>query len=67
MIKEARGTGLQAKAKKIGLACTVYYLWEAKNDRIFEGKIKHQEVIIRCIQIQVYKAIYSLFPGLTGL
>ena len=26
MIKDARGTGIQAKAKKISLACTVYHL-----------------------------------------
>ncbi|XP_057460090.1 uncharacterized protein LOC130750511 [Actinidia eriantha] len=38
IIKEARGTGVQAKAKQIGFACTVYYLWEARNERIFEGR-----------------------------
>ena len=31
LTKEARGTGPQAKAKKIDLAFTVYYLWEARN------------------------------------
>ncbi|GFS45753.1 sigma factor A [Actinidia rufa] len=28
-----------AKIKRIGLACPVYYIWEARNIRIFEGKI----------------------------
>ncbi|GFZ00972.1 hypothetical protein Acr_14g0006070 [Actinidia rufa] len=67
MIKEATGTRIQSKAKKIGLACTVYFLWEARNERIFEGKIKHRKTIIRCIQVQVYRIIYNLFPDLIGL
>ncbi|GFS40060.1 hypothetical protein Acr_00g0066450 [Actinidia rufa] len=60
LIKEARGTGLQAKIKKISLACTVYHLWEARNQRIFEGKIKSPEALIRGIQIQVHRCINSL-------
>ncbi|GFZ21585.1 hypothetical protein Acr_29g0007470 [Actinidia rufa] len=58
--KEARGTGLQAKIKKISLACTVYHLWEARNQKIFEGKIKSPEALIRGIQIQVHRCINSL-------
>ena len=62
MIKEARGTGLPAKIKRISLACTVYHIWEARNKKIFEGKNVHPNAIIRQIQIQVYRTIYSLFP-----
>ena len=62
MIKEARGTGFPAKIKRIGLACTVYYIWEARNKRIFEGKIEQPEAISRRIQIQSYRILYSLFP-----
>ncbi|PSS07587.1 LOB domain-containing protein [Actinidia chinensis var. chinensis] len=36
IIKEARGTWVKSKAKKIGLACSVYYIWETRNERIFE-------------------------------
>ena len=60
MIKEARGTGPQAKAKRIGLACTVYHLWEARNQKLFEGKVKSPEAIIRRIQTQVQRCISSL-------
>ena len=35
IFNEARGTEIQAKAKRIGLACTVYYIWETRNERIF--------------------------------
>ncbi|GFY81203.1 hypothetical protein Acr_01g0010120 [Actinidia rufa] len=66
LIKEARGTGVQAKVKKIGLACTVYYLWEARNLRIFEGKIKHPEAIVRGIQIQVFRVIEGLYSDVVG-
>ena len=62
MIKEAKGTGPQAKIKKISLACIVYHLWEARNQRIFEGRFKQAEAIIRGIQTQVYRSIYCLLP-----
>ena len=66
MIKEARGTGIRAKIKRISLASTVYHIWEARNQRIFEGKIKHPDAIVRRIQIHVYRCIYSLFPDIAG-
>ncbi|XP_057473990.1 uncharacterized protein LOC130762326 [Actinidia eriantha] len=66
LIKEARGTGVQAKVKKIRLACTFYYLWEARNLRIFEGKTKHPEAIVRGIQIQVFRVIEGLYPDVVG-
>ncbi|GFS33832.1 hypothetical protein Acr_00g0030760 [Actinidia rufa] len=62
LIKEARGTGFPAKFKKITFACTVYYIWVARNKRIFEGKIEHPEAILRRIQIHAYRSIFSLFP-----
>ncbi|GFZ16285.1 hypothetical protein Acr_25g0006940 [Actinidia rufa] len=62
MIKEARGTGFPAKIKRIALACTVYYIWEARNKSLFEGKIVQPEAISRRIQIQTYGIVYSLFP-----
>ncbi|GFY85411.1 hypothetical protein Acr_04g0001490 [Actinidia rufa] len=52
-IKKARGTRIQAKAKRLGLACTTYYLWEARNLRIFKGKVQAPEAVIRNIQEQL--------------
>ncbi|GFZ14333.1 hypothetical protein Acr_24g0005230 [Actinidia rufa] len=40
VIKESRGTGVQAKMKKLALASSTYFLWEARNLRIFEGKVQ---------------------------
>ncbi|GFS44393.1 hypothetical protein Acr_00g0090060 [Actinidia rufa] len=37
--KEGRGTGVQAIAKRIGIACVVYYLWKHRNTRMFEGQV----------------------------
>ncbi|GFY83129.1 hypothetical protein Acr_02g0013690 [Actinidia rufa] len=37
--KEGRGTGVQAIAKRIGIACVVYCLWKHRNTRMFEGKL----------------------------
>ncbi|GFS37912.1 hypothetical protein Acr_00g0054780 [Actinidia rufa] len=63
IFKEAKGTGIQARAKRMGLACTVYYMWEARNERIFEGVIKHLEDIIRRIQIQCIVLMVN-WPGI---
>ncbi|GFZ16129.1 hypothetical protein Acr_25g0005380 [Actinidia rufa] len=65
IFKEARGMGLQARAKSIGFVCTVYYIWEARNERIHEGITKQAKDIIRRIQIQVYRVIYNLYPNIT--
>ena len=59
--------GIQARAKMIGFACTIYYIWEARNERIFEGIIKQPKDIIRRIQIQVYRVIYNLYPNISGI
>ena len=64
--KEARGTGVQSKVKKIGLACSVYYIWEARNARIFESKIKQPKAIVRYIQME-YRVIFNLYPDIIGL
>ena len=61
--KEARGTGIQAKAKKIGLACSVYCIWKARNEMIFEGKIKQPNAIVRCIQTQLYRVTYNCWKN----
>ena len=48
-IKEARGTGIQAEAKKLGLASTIYFLSEAtqaRNLRIFEAKCKLRKKLL---------------------
>ncbi|GFZ19979.1 hypothetical protein Acr_28g0006840 [Actinidia rufa] len=42
LIKEARGIGFLAKIKRIGIACMVYSIWEARNKRIFEGKVENR-------------------------
>ncbi|GFZ09693.1 hypothetical protein Acr_21g0002920 [Actinidia rufa] len=47
LIKEARGTGFPAKIKRIGIACMVYSIWEARNKRIFEGKVEQPDAISR--------------------
>ena len=62
--KEGRGTGAQAIAKKVGLACTVYSIWTMRNARMFEGKIISPADAIRDIKIQVYKVLYATFPNI---
>ncbi|GFZ06915.1 hypothetical protein Acr_18g0010850 [Actinidia rufa] len=65
--KEARGTGAQAIAKKTGFAATVYFIWKARNAKIFEGTPIQTTSIIRDIKIQVYRGLYEKFPNLQHL
>ena len=67
IIKEARGTGIQAKVKKLGLESTTYFLWEARDLRIFEGKVQVPEAVIRKIQISVYGVLNYLYPDFIGI
>ena len=67
VIKEARGTGIQAKAKNLGLTSTTYSLWETRNLRIFQGNVHSLEAVIRKIQISVYGVLNYLHPGFTGI
>ena len=60
--KESRGSGCNAKARCMALACTVYHIWNARNRRIFEGQAMEVEGIVFRIKLHVYRTIYSLFP-----
>jgi len=59
--KESRGSGCNAKARCVALACTVYHIWSARNRRIFEGRTVDVEGIALRLKLHVYRTIYSLF------
>ena len=66
-IKEARGTGVQAIEKRIGIACIVFCVWKHRNARMFEGKISHPTSIIRDIKMQTYRSLHGFFPNFKDL
>ncbi|XP_057509147.1 uncharacterized protein LOC130791836 [Actinidia eriantha] len=66
-IKEARGTGIHSKAKSLGIACTTYFLWEARNLKTFEGKVQAPEAVIRKIQVSVYRVLNNFHPDFLGV
>ena len=59
---ESRGSGCNAKARRIALACTVYHIWNARNRKIFEGHATEVEVIVFTIKLNVYRTLYSMLP-----
>ncbi|GFZ14733.1 hypothetical protein Acr_24g0009230 [Actinidia rufa] len=65
--KEGRGTGVQAIAKRIGIACVVYCLWKHRNTRMFEGKVTHPSSMIRDIKIQINRAVQRICPEFKDL
>ncbi|XP_057489392.1 uncharacterized protein LOC130775251 [Actinidia eriantha] len=67
ILKEGRGTGVLAIAKKLGLAAAVYCIWKARNARILEGKASHTADIIRDIKMQDFRGLYETFPNSRSL
>ena len=67
MLKKPEEQGVQSVAKKLGIAATVYCIWQARNARMFEGKIFQKSGIIRDIKIQVYRGIHGNFPNIREL
>lgn len=59
--KEARGRSWKSKAKRVGLAATVYYIWRARNEKIFEETMRSQDELIHLIKIHVYKVLSHRF------
>ncbi|XP_022868613.1 uncharacterized protein LOC111388162 [Olea europaea var. sylvestris] len=47
MRKEARGMTWQSKVKKIALATSVYYIWMARNKKIFKDLEPHVDCVAR--------------------
>jgi len=60
--KEGRGSSWQSKAKQVAFACSVYYIWSARNRLIFEGQSILVDSIISRIKTQVYRIIFSMYP-----
>ena len=66
-IKEARSTGVQAIAKRMGIACTVYCIWKHRNGKIFDGKATQPACIVRDIKMQTYRSLHGYFPNFKDL
>ncbi|GFS38098.1 hypothetical protein Acr_00g0055650 [Actinidia rufa] len=67
IIKEGRGSGVPAVAKKLGFASTVYCVWKARNAKIFEGKASRNTDIVRDIKLQVFRGLHETFPNIRDL
>ncbi|GFZ09863.1 hypothetical protein Acr_21g0004620 [Actinidia rufa] len=57
VLEEAKGTGIQAKVKKIGLACAVYYIGRLEMRGYLKGHF--QNLMVLCLN----PPIHSLFLG----
>lgn len=60
--KSSRKQSKQGKAQRIGLACTVYMIWNARNRKIFEDCSPNIADICFKIKSHVYKVLYTLYP-----
>jgi hypothetical protein len=65
--KEARGTRIGTKAKKVALACMVHCIWRVCNQTVFEGKAPSIQSTIFWIQVHVYRNLHTLYPSIMAL
>ncbi|KAK4348291.1 hypothetical protein RND71_034630 [Anisodus tanguticus] len=57
--KEGRGTGWQAKAKRVALANTIYAIWNERNKTIFEGTRFDKEAVCFKIKTNIFKILFA--------
>lgn len=58
--KAYRGTSRIKKARVLGMSCTVYHIWSARNGKLFENL--DPDKIFGKIQLHVFRCLYFLFP-----
>lgn len=63
--KEARGTTVPARVRRLSFACTVYYIWLSRNRMFFDGLQPSPKEIVHRIQTQVYRVLYSMYPSVS--
>ncbi|KAI5639961.1 hypothetical protein M9H77_00287 [Catharanthus roseus] len=62
ILRENGGTSWKSNMRKLCLAATIYYIWKARNQAVFEQLVMDSQPIIRKIKIQVYKIVFNLYP-----
>ncbi|CAH9108804.1 unnamed protein product [Cuscuta europaea] len=60
--KTLKGSTLKAKAARIAFCATVYYIWHARNECRFDGKMKKEEEVVAKVKHVVYKVLYNIYP-----
>ncbi|XP_057512765.1 uncharacterized protein LOC130794818 [Actinidia eriantha] len=66
-IKEDRSMGIQSKEKRLGIACTTYFVWEARNLRTFEGRVQAPEAVVRKIQMSIFRVLNNSHSNLSNV
>ena len=61
----ARGSNCLSRARVLSLSATVYYIWHARNARIFDSNQIPADSLIRLITTHVYRLLYARFPTAT--
>ncbi|VFQ71254.1 unnamed protein product [Cuscuta campestris] len=56
-----RGDAVLKKARRIGLACTVFQIWKQRNATLFDQEPIHVEGMIFKIKVMVYSILGRLW------
>lgn len=62
LVREQQGSGVLGKARWVGLAASVYYIWNAHNRLHFDDEPFCAQRVLKNIQNEVYRVLYSMFP-----
>ena len=60
--REARGNGCCAHARMCALSATVYYIWHARNAKVFDGNVIPRDALAKLIVSHVLRLLHDRFP-----
>ncbi|CAH9125273.1 unnamed protein product [Cuscuta epithymum] len=60
--KERSGANVQAKASRIALYFSIYWIWRVRNAATFDGVTPKEDDVFARIKYIVYKVLYSIYP-----
>ena len=63
----ARGLHCLDRARVYAVSTTIYYIWHARNARVFEGNDIPTAALVRLVLIHVYRLLYARFQTETVL
>ncbi|GAB2265298.1 hypothetical protein Dimus_037808 [Dionaea muscipula] len=61
--RRARGNGMRATAIRLSCAAAVYYIWEGRNQLIWDHKAMDTGDRVRKIKVHVFRSMYYIFPN----
>ena len=61
--KDFSGPSWKDQTRRLAFLCTVYYIWETRNSKLFRLSPVDPLLLVRRIKTSVYRIMFSLYPN----